>query len=48
MVLRFGVSADLTFFESDGTVVGVLEGLECTASRELNRLAGDSRGMALR
>jgi hypothetical protein len=42
------VRADLTFFESDGTVVGVLEGLECTASRELNRLAGDSRGMALR
>jgi hypothetical protein len=34
------VRADLTFFERDGTVLGVLEGLECTASRELNRLAG--------
>jgi hypothetical protein len=33
------VRADLTFFEEDGTVLGVLEGLECTASRELNRLA---------
>jgi acyl transferase domain-containing protein/NAD(P)H-dependent flavin oxidoreductase YrpB (nitropropane dioxygenase family)/short-subunit dehydrogenase len=48
------VRADLTFFDSDGTIVGVLEGLECTASRELNRLAGgqagaeDSLGVAVR
>ncbi len=34
------VHADLTFFEQDGNVLGILEGLECPASRELNRLAG--------
>jgi hypothetical protein len=34
------VHADLTFFESDGNVLGILEGLECPASRDLNRLAG--------
>ena len=33
------VRADLTFFKEDGTVLGALEGLECSASRELNRLA---------
>ncbi len=50
------VRADLTFFASDGTVLGVLEGLECTASRELNRLAsgqmaagaGEPGGVAVR
>jgi acyl transferase domain-containing protein/NAD(P)H-dependent flavin oxidoreductase YrpB (nitropropane dioxygenase family)/NAD(P)-dependent dehydrogenase (short-subunit alcohol dehydrogenase family) len=35
------VRADLTFFDDDGRIVGVLEDLECTASRELNRLARD-------
>ena len=33
------VRADLIFFEEDGRLLGVLEGLECSASRELNRLA---------
>jgi hypothetical protein len=37
------VVADLTFFEEDGNVLGILEGLECPASRELNRLGGTAR-----
>jgi len=41
------VTADLTFFEEDGTVIGVLEGLECTASRELNRLAGAGEALGV-
>ncbi len=37
------VVSDLTFFEDDGKVLGILEGLECPASRELNRLGGTAR-----
>jgi len=37
------VVSDLTFFEEDGKVLGILEGLECPASRELNRLGGSAR-----
>jgi hypothetical protein len=34
------VYGDLLFFDSDQRLLGVLEGLECTGNKALNRLAG--------